>query len=161
MVATPKGVSRAIQRIGRSGHSMNRTSHGVLVATNVSDLVEATVTAKLVRQNALDPIQVQEKPYDVIAQHVVGMAALAPTSADDIFATIMGAYPFRDLTRQEFDRILQYLEGGGESLAKQYSGVFGKIRIDQRMVSLAHPRIAREFLINIGTIGSEGLSMSC
>jgi ATP-dependent Lhr-like helicase len=156
MVATPKGVSRAIQRIGRSGHSMNRTSHGVLVATNVSDLVEATVTAKLVRQNALDPIQVQEKPYDVIAQHVVGMAALAPTSTDDVFATITGAYPFRDLTRQEFDRILQYLEGGGESLAKQYSGLFGKIRIDQRMISLAHPRIAREFLVNIGTIVSEG-----
>ena len=50
MVATPKGVSRAIQRIGRSGHSLNRTSHGVLVATNINDLVEATVTAKLVRR---------------------------------------------------------------------------------------------------------------
>jgi len=48
-------------------------------------------------------------------------------------------------------------KGGGESLAKQYSGVFlEKIRIDQRMVSLAHPRIAREFLVNIGTIVSEG-----
>jgi ATP-dependent Lhr-like helicase len=156
MVATPKGVSRAIQRIGRSGHSMNRTSHGVLVATNVSDLVEATVTAKLVRQNALDLIQVQEKPYDVVAQHIVGMAALGPPSAEDIFTVVTGAYPFRDLTRDEFDRILQYLEGGGESLAKQYSGVFGKIRIDQGMVSLAHPRIAREFLVNIGTIVSEG-----
>ena len=49
MVATPKGVSRAIQRIGRSGHSLNKNSHGILVATNVNDLVEATVTAKLVR----------------------------------------------------------------------------------------------------------------
>src|SRR5439155_15862853 len=38
MVATPKGVSRAIQRIGRSGHSLNRSSHGVLVATNATDL---------------------------------------------------------------------------------------------------------------------------
>jgi ATP-dependent Lhr-like helicase len=53
MVATPKGVSRAIQRIGRSGHSLNRSSHGVLVATNINDLVEATVTAKLVRERAL------------------------------------------------------------------------------------------------------------
>src|SRR5205807_2109389 len=46
MVSTPKGVYRAIQRIGRSGHSLNKSSHGVLVATNVNDLVEATVTAK-------------------------------------------------------------------------------------------------------------------
>ena len=62
MVATPKGVSRAIQRIGRSGHSLDRNSHGVLVATNINDLVEATVTAKLVREGALDPIKIQEKP---------------------------------------------------------------------------------------------------
>jgi ATP-dependent Lhr-like helicase len=156
MVATPKGVSRAIQRIGRSGHSMNRTSHGVLVATNVSDLVEATVTARLVRQHTLDPVEVQEKPFDVIAQHVVGMAALRPTATEEIFATITAAYPFRELTRAEFARILQYLEGGGESLARQYSGVFGKIRTEDDLVSLAHPRIGREFLINIGTIVSEG-----
>jgi ATP-dependent helicase Lhr and Lhr-like helicase len=156
MVATPKGVSRAIQRIGRSGHSMNRTSHGVLVATNVNDLVEATVTARLVRQNALDPIRELDKPFDVIAQHIVGMAALRPTPAEEIFATITRASPFRDLTSDEFQRILQYLEGGGESLAPQYSGVFGKIRIEDGIVSLAHPRIAREFLVNIGTIVSEG-----
>jgi ATP-dependent helicase Lhr and Lhr-like helicase len=162
MVATPKGVSRAIQRIGRSGHSMNRTSHGVLVATNVSDLVEATVTAKLVRERALDPIRIQEKPYDVVAQHVVGMAALAPIKIDTAFDLVTRAYPFRELTREEFDRILNYLEGGGESLARQYSGLFGKIKIDRsepdgHTIELAHPRIAREFLVNIGTIVSEGM----
>ena len=156
MVATPKGVSRAIQRIGRSGHSLDRSSHGVLVATNINDLVEATVTAKLVRDHALDPIKIQEKPYDVVAQHIVGMAAVAPLRADDAFNLIRGAYPFRELSREEFDRILQYLEGGGASLQEQYAGVFGKIRVEEGLISLAHPRIAREFLVNIGTIHSEG-----
>ena len=113
MVATPKGVSRAIQRIGRSGHSLNKTSHGVLVATNVNDLVEATVTARLVRQAALDPIQVLEKPNDVLAQHIVGMAALAPIAADEAFAIVRRAYPFRALERAEFDHVLDYLAGGG------------------------------------------------
>jgi ATP-dependent Lhr-like helicase len=156
MVATPKGVSRAIQRIGRSGHSLDRSSHGVLVATNINDLVEATVTAKLVRERALDPIKLQEKPYDVVAQHVVGLAAVAPIAVEEIFPLIRRAYPFRDLTREEFDRILQYLEGGGASLEKQYAGVFGKIRVEEGLISLAHSRIAREFLVNIGTIHSEG-----
>ena len=156
MVATPKGVSRAIQRIGRSGHSLNRSSHGVLVATNINDLVEATVTAKLVRERALDPIRIQQKPYDVVAQHIVGLAAAAPISVEETFALIRRAYPFRELSREEFDRILQYLEGGGASLEKQYVGVFGKIRVDDGVISLAHPRIAREFLVNIGTIHSEG-----
>jgi ATP-dependent Lhr-like helicase len=157
MVATPKGVSRAIQRIGRSGHSLNKNSHGILVATNVNDLVEATVTAKLVRESALDPIKILDKPFDVVAQHIVGIVALAPASADSIYQLITRARPFRDLTREEFDRLLNYLEGGGEALAQQYRGVFGKISVsDDGMVSLAHPRVAREFLVNIGTIVSEG-----
>jgi ATP-dependent Lhr-like helicase len=114
------------------------------------------VTARLVRAHLLDPIKVQEKPYDVIAQHIVGMAALGPTSSREIFETITRAYPFRDLTEGEFGDILRYLEGGGDSLAPQYAGVFGKIRIEDDVVSLAHPRVAREFLVNIGTIVSEG-----
>src|SRR5205807_3499569 len=137
MVATPKGVSRAIQRIGRSGHSLNRNSHGVLVATNINDLVEATVTAKLVRERALDPIRIQEKPYDVAAQHVVGLAAVAPIAVDEAFALIRHAYPFREMSREEFNRILQYLEGGGASLEKQYAGVFGKIRVENGVITLA------------------------
>jgi len=156
MVATPKGVSRAIQRIGRSGHSLDRSSHGVLVATNINDLVEATVTAKLVRERALDPIKIQEKPCDVVAQHIVGLAAVAPVVANEVFDLVRRAYPFRDLTREEFDRILQYLEGGGAALQQQYAGVFGKIRVDDGVISLAHSKIAREFLVNIGTIHSEG-----
>jgi ATP-dependent helicase Lhr and Lhr-like helicase len=157
MVATPKGVSRAIQRIGRSGHSLNKSSHGILVATNVNDLVEATVTAKLVRERALDPIKILEKPFDVVAQHIVGIAALAPASADSIYHLITRARPFHDLTHEEFDRVLNYLEGGGEALAQQYRGVFGKISVgDDGIVALANKRVAREFLINIGTIVSEG-----
>ena len=156
MVATPKGVSRAIQRIGRSGHSLDRNSHGVLVATNINDLVEATVTAKLVRERTLDPIKIQEKPYDVVAQHIVGLAAVSPIKADDAFELVRRAYPFRGLSREEFNRVLEYLEGGGAALRQQYRGVFGKIQIDTGLISLAHPRIAREFLVNIGTIHSEG-----
>ena len=155
MVATPKGVSRAIQRIGRSGHSLNRNSHGILVATNINDLVEATVTARRVRERALDPVKVQERPADVIAQHLVGLAALAPIAADEAFELIRRAYPFHNLARSEFDRIAQYLEGGGASLQKQYAGLFGKIQLSDGVISLAHSRVARDFLVNIGTIVSE------
>ncbi|MBA3963716.1 MAG: DEAD/DEAH box helicase [Chthoniobacterales bacterium] len=156
MVATPKGVSRAIQRIGRSGHSLNQTSHGVLVATNINDLVEAIATARLVRQSVLDPVKILEKPFDVLAQHIVGMSALAPILADDAFAIVRRAYPFHDLAREEFDHVLEYLAGGGESLQRQYTNLFGKITVVEGMISLAHERVTREFLLNIGTIVSEG-----
>jgi ATP-dependent helicase Lhr and Lhr-like helicase len=155
MVATPKGVSRAIQRIGRSGHSLNKNSHGILVATNINDLVEATVTARRVRERALDPIRILRSPVDVIAQHIVGLAALEPIAAGEAFELIRRAYGFAELTREEFDAIVRYLEGGGESLEKQYAGQFGKLRVDDDLISLANPRVAREFLSNIGTIVSE------
>ncbi len=156
MVATPKGVSRAIQRIGRSGHSLNQSSHGVLVATNINDLVEATATAQLVRQAVLDPIQVLARPNDVLAQHIVGMAALAPIEVERAFAIVRRAFPFRELERDEFEHVLEYLTGGGESLQRQYRGLFGKIAIADGIISLAHERVTREFLVNIGTIVSEG-----
>jgi ATP-dependent Lhr-like helicase len=156
MVATPKGVSRAIQRIGRSGHSLNKSSHGVLVATNINDLVEATATARLVRQGVLDPIKILEKPNDVLAQHVVGMAALAPIGVEEAFAIVRRAYPYRDLERGDFERVLEYLAGGGESLQQQYASLFGKIVVEEGVISLATARVAREFLVNIGTIVSEG-----
>ncbi len=157
MIATPKGVSRAIQRIGRSGHSLNKSSHGVLVATNINDLVEATATALLVRQRALDPIKILAQPNDVLAQHIVGMAALRPITADDAFAIVRRAFPFRELEREEFGHVLEYLAGGGASLQRQYAGLFGKITIGpDGLISLAHPRVAREFLLNVGTIVSEG-----
>ncbi|CAN5357908.1 ATP-dependent helicase [soil metagenome] len=156
MVATPKGVSRAIQRIGRSGHSLNKSSHGVLVATNINDLVEATATAQLVRDGTLDPIEVLEKPNDVLAQHIVGMAALASIAVERAYAIVRRAYPFRHLERDEFEHVLQYLTGGGESLQRQYTGLFGKITIEEGVIALAHARVTREFLVNIGTIVSEG-----
>jgi ATP-dependent Lhr-like helicase len=156
MVATPKGVSRAIQRIGRSGHSLNKSSHGVLVATNINDLVEATATAHLVRQGALDPIRILEKPNDVLAQHIVGMAALAPLAIKKAFAIVRRAFPFRALERDEFDHVLEYLAGGGASLQRQYANLFGKIALDDGMISLANERVRRDFLVNIGTIVSEG-----
>ena len=86
MVATPKGVSRAIQRIGRSGHSLNQSSHGVLVATNINDLVEATVDrhTRAGARARSDPDSSRSR-YDVLAQHIVGMAALGPITADEVF----------------------------------------------------------------------------
>ena len=47
MVSAPKGVSRALQRLGRSGHGIGETSRAVLVASNINDLVECAVTARM------------------------------------------------------------------------------------------------------------------
>ncbi|HEX2101172.1 MAG TPA: DEAD/DEAH box helicase [Candidatus Synoicihabitans sp.] len=155
MVSAPKGVARALQRIGRSGHSMGETSHGVLVATNINDLAECAVTARMMARRELDPLRPHEQPLDVLAQHLVGLAVYGSTSPDEAYALVRRSWPYRSLDRARFDRVLRYLEGGGASLEQAYRGVFGKIRIDDGVLTIPSPRVARDFWQNVGTINTE------
>ncbi|HTO05367.1 MAG TPA: DEAD/DEAH box helicase, partial [Opitutus sp.] len=158
MVSAPKGVSRALQRIGRSGHSMGRTSHGILVASNINDLAECAVTARMMSRRELEPVKIHENPLDVLAQTLVGLAVFGSMTPDEAFALVLRSYPFRDLPRSLFDRVMRYLRGGGVSLERNYEDLFGKIRIDSSgNLVLASPRVARDFYQNIGTINTESM----
>ena len=157
MISTPKGISRALQRIGRSGHSLPEESHGVLVATNVNDLMECVVCAEMTRRAQLDDVRIMEHPSDVLAQHVVGLAMEKQHTRDAAFAIVRRAWPYRGLDRAEFDRILRYVMGGGRSLEKQYRETFGKvIENEQGILMTPSKKVERDYLVNIGTIASEG-----
>ncbi|MEM7696855.1 MAG: DEAD/DEAH box helicase, partial [Verrucomicrobiota bacterium] len=157
MVSTPKGISRALQRVGRSGHSVHQISHGVLVATNVNDLIECVVCSQLTKDRKLDPIETLDFAPDVIIQHVMGLAMEGGIDPDEGFKLIRGAYPFRKLERELYDRIIEYLQGGGRSLQGQYKDTFGKIvERDGRYHTLSK-KVEREYLVNIGTIHADGM----
>lgn len=158
MVSAPKGVARALQRIGRSGHSMGETSHGVLVASNINDLAECAVTARMMDRREIETVKIHDNPRDVLAQTLVGLAVFGSVTPDEAFALVRKSYPYRALPRALFDGVLRYLEGGGASLEKQYQSLFGKVRLDARgCLALTAPRIAREFYQNIGTIATENM----
>ena len=157
MVSTPKGISRALQRVGRSGHSIHQQSHGVLVATNINDLIECIVCARLTHRKQLDPIETLEYAPDVVIQHLMGMAMDDGVDPDRGFETLQGAYPFRDLERATFDRILEYLQGGGRSLQNQYRETFGKIEERDGLYHTVSKKVEREYLVNVGTIHADGM----
>ena len=157
MISAPKGVSRALQRLGRSGHALNETSRGVLVASNINDLVECAVTAKMIEARHLERVRIPGDAADVLAQHVVGMAASGDWTEDEIFALVRRAWPYRNLAREKFDGVLRYLEGGGVSLESQYGPVFGKIIRREGRLTLPGPRVARDYYQNVGTISSESM----
>ena len=157
MLATPKGVSRALQRTGRAGHNVHTISHGVLMATNVNDLVEACSTVLLARSRRLDFIRIPRAPLDILAQHLVSMGCERRWGRDEAFALVRSAHPYRDLTRADFDDVLDYLAGGGEALRRQYADVFGKIDLDEEGFQTRAGRVQREFLQNVGVIPETGV----
>ncbi len=77
MLATPKGVSKALQRTGRAGHNIHSISRGLLMATNINDLIECCATALLARTRHLDNVRLPIAPLDVLAQHLVSMGCLS------------------------------------------------------------------------------------
>lgn len=155
MVSAPKGVSRALQRIGRSGHSLGETSHGLLVASNINDLTECIVTARLMDRRELEPVKLPDAPLDVLAQQLVGLSIFESVTTDEAFDLVRRSQPFAKIPREKFDRVIRYLEGGGASLERQYRDVFGKIRIVDNMLMPAAPRIARDYYQNVGTITAD------
>jgi ATP-dependent Lhr-like helicase len=157
MLSTPKGVSRALQRTGRAGHSINVTSRGLLMATNMNDLVECCATVLLARSRQLDPVRLPRAPLDVLAQHLVSMGCIQKWKRPEAFALVRGAHPYRDLTQQEFDDVLDYLAGGGKSLRAQYTDVFGKIHLDDETFETKQGAVRRDLLQNMGVIPSEGM----
>lgn len=158
MMSTPKGVSRALQRTGRAGHNLRDISRGLLMATNVNDLVECAATARLARHGHLDRLRIPFAPLDVLAQHLMGLGCLGEMRIDDAFALVTRAWPFRHLSRSDFNDVLEYLAGGGRSLRQQYSEIFGKIELnfEHGAYEARAGAIRRDFLQNLGTIPTDG-----
>jgi ATP-dependent helicase Lhr and Lhr-like helicase len=159
MISAPKGVSRALQRLGRSGHALDQTSRAVLVASNINDLVECAVTAKMIDSRSMEAVRIPTDAADVLAQHIVGLTVSGDWTENEIYDLVRRSYPYRNLTREKFDGVLNYLEGGGASLESQYRPVFGKIIRVNGSLSLPSPRVARDYYQNVGTISSESMVM--
>lgn len=156
MISTPKGVSKALQRTGRSGHSIHMVSRGLLMATNMNDLVECCATAVLARSRQLDPVRIPEAPLDVLAQHLASMGCVRRWSRTEAYRLARRAYPYRNLSESDFNATLDYLAGGGKALRQQYTDVFGKIILDDQGFETREGPVRRDMLQNIGVIPNEG-----
>jgi len=154
LVSSPRDVTRALQRIGRSGHRIDRHPVGRFVATGVDDFLECAVVAERCRAGLLDPVRVPSAPLDVLAQQLVGMAAEGEWRDDEAFGLVRQAGPYRDLARPDFDAVLDYLGETSEALEERR--VYAKIereRVGDAMVFRARGRSATTiFMQNVGTI---------
>lgn len=150
-IGAPKGVSRLLQRIGRSNHRLNEPSRAILVPTNRFEYLECLAAKAAIAHKEMDGAGTKTGSLDVLAQHVFGRACSGPFQADQFFQEITQAWPYRDLSRADFDQVLQFIQDGGYAL--QAYDRFKRLHInDQGLYELVHPKIARQYRMNIGTI---------
>ncbi|MBN9022808.1 MAG: hypothetical protein J0H08_12100, partial [Rhizobiales bacterium] len=150
-VGAPKGASRLAQRIGRANHRLDEPSKAVLVPANRFEVMECRVALDANYLGAQDTPPIQPGALDVLAQHVLGMACSAPFDADALHAEVTSAWPYRDLSRATFDRVVEFVATGGYAL-KSYER-FAKIRkgVDG-LWRITHPQVAQQYRLNAGTI---------
>ncbi|MFH2063635.1 MAG: DEAD/DEAH box helicase [Pseudomonadota bacterium] len=111
LVQTPPTVSSAVQRIGRSGHRVGLTSRGLLFPTHGRDFLNAAVMARCIREKDIEPVSPVICPLDVLAQLIVSMTCVETWDVDHLFSFIRAGYAFHELSRKNFDQVLEMLEG--------------------------------------------------
>jgi ATP-dependent Lhr-like helicase len=111
LVQTPTSVSSAVQRIGRAGHGVGEISQGRIYPTFGLDFVCAAAMAKAITEKDVEEVFPIEVPLDVLTQTILSMTCHSERHIDDLFAFIKTSYPYRSLSRKQFDLVIAMLEG--------------------------------------------------
>ena len=115
---SPRQVTRLIQRVGRSGHSVGHVAEGIIVALDSDDALEAMVIARRALKEELEPVVIPPKPYDVLAHQIAGLLLKnRKLQFDDILELSAKAYPYEDLAVEEIEKILKYMHSRFPRLA--------------------------------------------
>nr|WP_026782027.1 ligase-associated DNA damage response DEXH box helicase [Pleomorphomonas koreensis] len=150
-VGAPKGASRLAQRVGRANHRMDEPSKALLVPANRFEVLECQAALDANYVGAQDTPPIRDGALDVLAQHVLGRAVAGPFRADDLYAEVVSAYPYRRLGRHRFDRVVDLVATGGYAL-RAYER-YAKIKLTaDGTFRLTHPRFAQGYRLNVGTI---------
>jgi ATP-dependent Lhr-like helicase len=149
-IGSPKGVARLLQRAGRSGHAPGRPSRVTIVPTNTLELVEAAAARHAARAGRIERRATPDKPLDVLVQHLVTVALGGGFEPESLYEEVRGTHAFRELTREEFQWALDFVEKGGASLAV-YPEYHRVVRVDG-LYRVPDRGIAKRHRLQVGTI---------
>lgn len=150
-IGSAKGVARLMQRAGRSGHAPGRPSRVTLVPTHALELVEAAAARDAVAARRIEPRHAPDRPFDVLVQHLVTLAAGTGFEPAAALAEVRSCHAYRALTDEEWAWALDFVSRGGRSLVAypEYCRVAPDAQGVWRVPDAA---IARRHRMSIGTI---------
>ncbi|HWW67771.1 MAG TPA: DEAD/DEAH box helicase, partial [Solirubrobacterales bacterium] len=155
-VESPKSVTRGLQRIGRAGHGLGEVSKGRIFPKFRGDLMECAVVARRMRDGEIEETVIPQNPLDVLAQHLVSMAALDEWDVDEVERLITASQPFHDLSREQLENVLDMLDGRYPS--DRFAELRPRIVWDRTTGRMHGRKGARQLVVtNAGTIPDRGL----
>jgi ATP-dependent helicase Lhr and Lhr-like helicase len=111
-IGSTRAISTLLQRIGRSNHTVSGFPKGRVFPLSRDELVECAALIDAVRRGELDRLEIPEQPLDILAQQIVATVAPEEWTENDLFEMVKRAYPFRNLSRENFDAIVRMLAEG-------------------------------------------------
>ncbi len=141
-LGAPRSLATLLQRVGRSGHWLGAIPKGILFPMTRDDLMQTAAAVHAVRAGELDRIIMFEKPLDVLAQQIVAISASQEIGEETLWDLIRRAYPYRDLSRKEFDQVLEMLSEGISSRRGRRSAFLHRDRVHGMLRGRRGSRIA-------------------
>ncbi len=155
-VESPKSVARGLQRVGRAGHSLGEASKGRIFPKFRADLLESAVVVRRMKEGLIEEARVPRNPLDVLAQQIVAICAEEEIPVAELHELARRAWPFRDLSRQQLENVLDMLAGRYPS--EEFAELRPRITWDRVAGLLRGREGARRLAVtNAGTIPDRGL----
>ena len=113
-VGCPRTISGTMQRLGRAGHNPGRVSVMYLFPRTAAECVSCGMTAQLARQGGVEHVKPPVECLDVLAQHLVSMAAFRSYEISEVMEILPRAWSFRNITKEDVQSVLAMLAGDYE-----------------------------------------------
>jgi len=111
-IGSTRSINAFLQRVGRAGHQVGGISKGRLFPLSRDELVECAALLDAVRRGELDRLSIPQNALDVLAQQMTAEVSAREWAEDELFKLVRGAYPYRELRREEFDECVRMLAEG-------------------------------------------------
>ncbi len=141
-INSPRSLAVTLQRVGRAGHWRGAIPKGRLFATTRDDLLECAAAVRAIKLGDLDRLQIPEAPLDILTQQIVAMCSCEDWDEDALFECLCGAYPYRELRREEYDQILEMLSQGIAAKRGRYGAYLFRDMVNRRLRGRRGARLA-------------------
>ena len=125
---SPRQINKLLQRIGRSGHSLEKVSKGLVVCNDIIELEEAMAIVANALDGKLENVLIRKNSLATVANQIM-LELYYKKKLDymEFYRTITRAYPFKDLSLDDYISVINFLASirkiiiDNDKIIKRYS----------------------------------------